>query len=553
MNGDDSTGDGSASKPYKTIQKASTGLTGDDEVRCAKSPAPTALSGTLTFTDGSTSVATSVDLTGVLAAKDFVSLNSTGEHSGETWWEISSITSTTITLTTKYSGTGGTGTGYKLGVTDTDAAAASSTVVQQISASGSSGHLLKVSGGWNLSGTPTQDGYTWFFQSGANRYGYGLQLSSKSYIDLDFGRVGFLRYSRAIYLSSSSNNTITSATCNSNSYGIYLSGSSNNTITSATCNSNSTGIYLSGSNNTITSATCNSNSTGIYLYSGSNNNTITSATCNSNSTGIYLSSSSNNTITSPTCNSNSTGINLSNSSNNNTITSATCNSNSYGIYLSGSNNNTITSPTCNNNSDTGICLNSSNNNTITSPTCNSNGYGIYLTTGSSCVVWNYAHDESTWSNAGKIYEWAGNKQKLVSIGESESGGAARSRVYFYGGYTQDNTAEADGGTGKCLQFNPKSATYWIEQDFNVPVTSGVARTISIKMKDDASFDGSVELELWLNGVLIVGPTTKTMTTSYVAQTMTAAAGDIDADGVLVLKVKVYGTTGCVYADTLSYT
>ena len=390
--GDDSTGDGSAGNPYKTIDKASTGLSGDDEVRCAKSPDPSSLGGNLTFTNGSTSVATSVDMTGSLAAKDFVGLNT----AGETWWEISSITSTTITLTSKYSGTGGTGTGYKLGVTDTGAAAGSTTVVQQVSASGSSGHLIKISGGWNLSGTPTQDGYTWFFQSGATKYGYALQLSSKSYIDLDFGRVGFLRYNRAICLSSSSNNTITSATCNSNNY------------------------------------------------------------------------------------------------------------------------------------------------------------GIYLTAGSSCVCWGYAHDESTWSNAGMVNEWMGNRQKIVSIGESESGGAARNRVYFYGGYTQDNTAEADGGTGKCLQFNPKSETYWIEQDFNVPVTAATARTVAIKMKDDASFNGSVYLELWYMGVCIVGPTEKTMTTSYAAQEMTAAAGDIDADGVLVLKVKVYGTAGCVYADTLTY-
>ena len=127
--------------PFKTITGASTGLTGDDEVRCAKSPAPSAMSGTMTFTDGSTSVATSADLTGSLAAKDFVGLNT----AGETWWEISSINSTTITLTSTYVGTGGTGTGYKLGVTDTGAAAASSTVIQALSASGSSGHLLKVS------------------------------------------------------------------------------------------------------------------------------------------------------------------------------------------------------------------------------------------------------------------------------------------------------------------------------------------------------------------------------------------------------------------------
>ena len=93
----------------------------------------------------------------------------------------------------------------------------------------------------------------------------------------------------------------------------------------------------------------------------------------------------------------------------------------------------------------------------------------------------------------------------------------------------------------------------IEQDFQVPVTASTVRTVSIKMKDDASFNGSVYLELWLNGVLIVGPTEKTMTTSYVAQEMTATAGQIATDGVLTLKIKVYGTAGAVYADTLSYT
>ena len=40
--GNDDTGNGSAGSPYKTITKASTSLTGGDEVRVAKSPEPTA-------------------------------------------------------------------------------------------------------------------------------------------------------------------------------------------------------------------------------------------------------------------------------------------------------------------------------------------------------------------------------------------------------------------------------------------------------------------------------------------------------------------------------
>lgn len=397
LNGNDTTGNGSAANPYKTLAKATTGLTGGDEVRCAKSPDPATLSGTLTFTDGSASVATSEDLTAVLGAYDFVSLNT----AGETWWEISSINSTTITLVVAYRGTGGTGTGYKRGITGsiagvTVADASGYTGLHTISASGSSvSSKLKMSFGWNLAGTPAQDGQTFFFQSNATKGGWGIYGSSKNYVEIDGARLGMLRYRDGI-----------------------------------------SGI---GNNWTITSPTCNGNSSGIYLSSG--------------------------------------------------------------------------------------CFN--------------------------IVAYGYAHDESTWwSNAGIILDWLGNGQKLVSIQESESGGAARNRVYFYGGYTQDNTADAR--SGKCLQFNPKNATYWIEQSFFVPAAASTARTVAIYLKDDSSFDGNVYLELWFNGVRIAGPTEKTMDTSYAQFDITGAADDIPVDGVLELKVLVYGTAGCVYADDISY-
>jgi hypothetical protein len=58
--------------------------------------------------------------------------------------------------------------------------------------------------------------------------------------------------------------------------------------------------------------------------------------------------------------------------------------------------------------------------------------------------------------------------------------------------------------------------------------------------------------LWFNGVKIAGPTEKTMDTSYAQFTITGASGDIPVDGVLELKVLVYGTAGCVYADDISY-
>jgi parallel beta-helix repeat protein len=150
----------------------------------------------------------------------------------------------------------------------------------------------------------------------------------------------------SIYLSSSSNNTVTGNTCNNNSHGIFLSSSSNNTVTGNTCTNNTRGIWLYySSNNTITNNTCTNNKYGIDLYRSSNN-TVTGNTCNNNSHGIYLSSSSNNTVT-----------------------GNTCNNNSYGIFLSSSSNNTVTGSTCNNNGVSGIRLDSSSNNTVTSNTC----------------------------------------------------------------------------------------------------------------------------------------------------------------------------------------
>ena len=274
--GDDTNGTGTAAKPYKTITKASTGLTGGDEVRVEKSPDPTALTGTTAWTLGGTTVTgTDTLFKTELAIGDFISAPDGG------WYEVITIASdTSATLFKKYpSATASGHSSQKLGVTDTGPAASSTTAIQTVSSSGNSTSALIISGGWDLA-TETQTGQTWFRQKHGtfnNRYGYGLYMTGKSYTNLD--KLNFLRYSYGIYSTNSNNNTIASATCNSNNnHGIYYISSNNNTITSATCNSN--------------------NNYGIYYYSGSNNNTITSATCNSNNKyGIYYSSgSSNNTI-----------------------------------------------------------------------------------------------------------------------------------------------------------------------------------------------------------------------------------------------------------------
>ena len=291
--GDDTTGTGTAAAPYKTITKASTSRTAGDEVRVAKSPDPTALTGTTAWTLNSTTVTgTDTLFTTELAIGDFISAPDGN------WYEVITITSnTSATLYKKYPSASASGhLSQKLGVTDTGAAAGSTTSVQTVSASGTSSANLKISGGWDLS-TETQTGQTFFRQLNTttftNRYGYGLYISGKTYTELS--NLNFLRYRNGIYYSSGSNNTITSATCNSNGYyGIYYNiSSSNNTITSATCNSNNQyGIYYaSSSNNVIYSLSTASNATaGVYSNNGLNiihNATIAEATKVNTSTTYY--------------------------------------------------------------------------------------------------------------------------------------------------------------------------------------------------------------------------------------------------------------------------
>ena len=289
--GNDTTGSGTAASPYKTIDKASTGLTGGDEVRVAKSPEPTNLTGTLSFTNNSTAVTGSgTAFNTQLAAGDFI------KGGDGYWWEVVKITSNTAaTLYKAYSGATQSGVAsQKLGVTDTGAAASITTQVQVVSSSGTSSANLKISGGWDLT-TETQTGQTFFRQLNTttfdNRYGRGLYIYGKTFTELS--NLNFLRYNYGIYYysSSNSNTIIGSPICNSNSYGISYSSSNNNTITgSPVCNSNSYGIYYNSSNNnTITgSPICNSNNYGIY-YINSNNNYIygTLTTAGNTSCAIY--------------------------------------------------------------------------------------------------------------------------------------------------------------------------------------------------------------------------------------------------------------------------
>lgn len=496
--GDDTSGDGSYGNPYKTITKASTGLTGGDEVRVAKSPDPTALTGTIAFTAGSTTITgTDTLFTTELAIGDFV------EGGDGYWYEVITIASdTSATLYQKYSGTTASGaSSRKLGVTSTGAASSTTTDVQVVSVNGSSvANMLTISGGWDLS-TETQTGQTFFRQMNgtfANRYGSGLYVN-KSYINIS--RLHFLRYYIGIYLYTFGDScTITSPICLSNGHsGVCIDGGEGNVITDpiVSCNSNY-GLYLTNSRNNIASDVI-AHSCGQY--------------------GIYM-------------------------SNNDAIDTATCNYNAYGgMYISG-NGNTINEPTCNNNTSQGIYFFGSCNTVIT-PTCNNNGtYGIYCHNGLENKIYNYQG-----SSVG-LYDGAASpipSMRFVRFNNT----AGDNRCYYQKGVTYRDTDNAR--SGECLRFAPAAWYHFIAQSFYFKADSGVGQTISAYVKRGTGYGGYVQGALFFNGSQITDWTDikPTNLNVYEQKSLVADAGDITEDGVIELKIRVHGSGGSVYVDDLA--
>ena len=173
-----------------------------------------------------------------LNLQSLISQNSLEQGGTEGWLGIQSINGSNVLLDLDtntlanagrgYSGTSGSPITYIRETIKTAMAAVASTVVQEVMDSGTAGIDIQFQGGYNTS-TNEQTGETFF--DGLNGNGYGIQLSSKFYITLNYFNV--VRYNRGIYLGSSSNNTFTTVSNanNNNNYGIYLGSSSDNTFT----------------------------------------------------------------------------------------------------------------------------------------------------------------------------------------------------------------------------------------------------------------------------------------------------------------------------------
>jgi len=178
-----------------------------------------------------------------------------------------------------------------------------------------------------------------------NNYGIFMEVSSNNVISNI--RIGVITtaesiiessHEEAIYIHSSSGNTIKGSIIESNYRGILLSGSDGNIIKYNTLRNNGErGIIVGGSGNTIQGNTITANGAGIDVRSPGN--TFLGNTIESNRDyGIRLSSSNSNTIAGNTIRGNGYGIYLTGSNGNN-IHENNITNNGNGVYLSSSSGN----------------------------------------------------------------------------------------------------------------------------------------------------------------------------------------------------------------------
>ena len=271
INGDDTNGDGSAGNPYKTIGKASLDLTGGDEIRVAKSPDNITLPGTLSWVDGSFTIETSQDLTSILSPGDFIGKGTDWE---EGWWEISSITSSEITLAKKYYGSTETLENCeKLGVIEWTSNTNSLELNVDVGHHGgtSENSRLIVSGGWDLQ-SETKNGITAIKRASLDRQYNGIYIYAK-YIEItNFIFVGFNAGISIKQLYSRDGQKIVHCAVIGNTYGLETSYSTGNTEVDDLL---VYGNYSKGIKDTFarfTNVRVISNYTGIYWLGGSYNN-----------------------------------------------------------------------------------------------------------------------------------------------------------------------------------------------------------------------------------------------------------------------------------------
>lgn len=478
-----------------------------------------------------------------LNLQSLISKNSNEQGGTEGWYGIQSINGTTVLLDENtntsassgrgYSGTTETVTTYKRETIKTALASSSTTQVQVVQDNGTDGSNIEFQGGWNTS-TTEQDGETFF--DGLNGLGYGLCLSSKSYITLNY--LNFYRYASGLYLNSSSNNTIAlNNACNNTNLGVYV-------------------YYLSNYNSFTTLSNLNNNAYGIQFAYAYNNSVDTIGSASNNSSwGIYFSQSHRNSISNinDVNNNNYEGVYFENSSNNSVGTITNANNNAgRGIGFSYSFGNLITEVTNANDNNVGVNFSFSADNTIKSlsTTGNSSGHGVIYDCGNN-FLFNSLIDES--SEAGYTINFSNSR--VYSHLHDQT--ADNHKIFTDGGLISSNTSVRHTASGISWQLSPTST----DRSSNYPLDLSIAKIA-------VAANSQVTVKAWfrrtntgITGRLICKGHQIAGVTSDVYSDMTAAADTWEEltitftpteVGVVEIQAQAWGgTTYSVYVDDMT--
>ena len=227
------------------------------------------------------------------------SSDETGAERNESAYAIQAINGNTVYLDTQTETLAGVGLGYP-GATETVETYIWSTVTvtPQASATGSANTVadsgtasapLRITGGWDWS-TLEQDGLT--VLDGSNGFGVGLNVASKSYLDVE--RIAFTRFGSGLSLVMVGHSTFDIPFANNcTSRGLYIvTGAGNNDIAfghASRCGTYGLELLDGAANNRITGTGLNENTTaGAFIHQSSRNELRIDGMANNGSYGLSL-------------------------------------------------------------------------------------------------------------------------------------------------------------------------------------------------------------------------------------------------------------------------
>lgn len=210
---------GTNTAPFLTVNSA---IILTNEIRIAKTTAPTTVVANFIWTANSVTVSVDADVRASIVVGDYIGkTTAAGNGAEETYFRVNAITATTITLEYKYYGTPATETSCKkLNAIATGPAGTFSMTT-------TAGTIL--TGGWNLSGAPTQDGETWIKPNNARTTGSHTINGSTGTTIL---KINIVETYSGIYLQNGGS-TITQCTVHAYTAGIQAYGLIDTVVSSA--------------------------------------------------------------------------------------------------------------------------------------------------------------------------------------------------------------------------------------------------------------------------------------------------------------------------------